>query len=163
MTTAEAPLQNLLDRVVHIDPQSSAGSSLTSGGTGERVVKMSIGFAAEWFGEALVRLEDLASLAPGWDSYGAQSIQADATIAAVRFLASVAAAFPLISGPSIVPLADGGLQVEWHRAGIDLEIAFSDDEPGVYMVDRTRDEVVESPLRDARDQTLRVAPHLLAS
>jgi len=27
--------------------------------------------------------------------------------------------------PSIVPISDGGLQIEWHRAGKDFEIEFS--------------------------------------
>lgn len=159
MTPAEAPPKYLLDRVVHID-SSSLSSSLTSGTAGQ-VVKMSVGYAAPWFRTAVTRLEYLAKLDPDWDSYGAKPIQTDKAISTVAFLADVAATTPNIASPSIVPLPDGGVQVEWHCGGIDLEVAFSDEEPGVYLVDRTSDETVESPLRDARTEVLRVASRLI--
>jgi hypothetical protein len=35
--------------------------------------------------------------------------------------------------PSVVPLSDGGVQLEWHRRGRNLEIEFPADEaPGFY-------------------------------
>ncbi len=34
--------------------------------------------------------------------------------------------------PSIVPLTDGGLQVEWHLNGRDLEIVIAADEPPTF-------------------------------
>jgi hypothetical protein len=35
--------------------------------------------------------------------------------------------------PSVVPLSDGGIQVEWHRHGRNLEIEFpADSAPGFY-------------------------------
>lgn len=162
MTTAEARPQYLLDRVVHVDSHAPSSGSLTSG-VGAPVVTMRVGFAAPWFSNAIGRLEDLASLAPGWDSYGAKSVAADMAMAAVRFLADVAVASPGVHEPSIVPLSDGGIQVEWHRCGIDLEVAFSDDEPGVSCVDHTSDEAAERPLSDALNEVLRVATRLNAT
>ena len=162
MTTTEARPQYLLDRVVHVDSYSPASSSLTSG-VRAPVVTMRVGFAAAWFSDAIVRLEGLATLASDWDSYGAKPVAADMTMAAVRFLASVAVASPGVHEPSIVPLSDGGIQVEWHRGGIDLEISFSDDEPGVYRVDHTNDEIAERPLGDALSEVLRVATRLSAT
>ncbi len=162
MTTTEARSQYLLDRVVHVDSYSPSSSSLTSG-VGAPVVTMRVGFAAAWFSDAIGQLEDLASLALGWDSYGAKPVAADMAMAAVRFLADVAVASPGVHEPSIVPLSDGGIQVEWHRCGIDLEVAFSDDEPGVYRVDHASDETAECPLSDALSEVLRVATRLSAT
>jgi hypothetical protein len=162
MTTAEARPQYLLDRVVHLDTHASSSSSLTSG-LDARVVTMKIGFAAAWFNDAIARLDDLATLASDWDSYGAKPVAADMAIAAVRFLAEVAVASPDVHQPSIVPLADGGIQVEWHRSGIDLEVTFSDDEPGVYRVDHIANETADRPLSDALSEVLRVATRLSAT
>jgi hypothetical protein len=41
-----------------------------------------------------------------------------------------------LSAPSVVPLDDGGVQLEWHRNDIDLEVTFtSEDDSGVYSRD----------------------------
>ncbi len=162
MTTAEARPQYLLDRVVHVESHAPPSSSLTSG-TGAPVVTIKGGYAAAWFLDAIGRLEDLAALAPGWDSYGAKSVAADLALAAVKFLADVAIAAPDVHEPSIVPLSDGGIQVEWHRGGIDLEVAFSDDEPGVSRVDHTNDDTAERPLSDALSEVLRATTRLSAT
>jgi hypothetical protein len=52
--------------------------------------------------------EQLRALPRGWDSYHAAPIQAEAirTVEAIQ----------------VVPVNDGGLQVEIHRAGYDIEI-----------------------------------------
>ena len=64
----------------------------------------------------------------------------------VEFPAKVA--FPVNAPASITTLAEGGVQVEWHRGGLDIEIAFSDDEPGVYIEDRQGGEI-ELPVTEA--------------
>lgn len=102
--------------------------------------------ASPWYGEALDRISGLTALAVGWNGYDAREVKADMAIDAAKFLAKVA--FPGIAAPSITPLAEGGLQVEWHRGGLDIEVAFSDDEPGVYIVDREGGEI-ELPLTEA--------------
>jgi hypothetical protein len=127
------------------------------------VVTITGGYAAAWFHDAVGRLENLASLAPDWDSYGAKAVAANMALAAVKFLAEVAAVAPSVHGPSIVPLSDGGIQVEWHRGGIDLEVAFSDDEPGVSRVDHTNEDRAERPLNDALSEVLRAATRLSAT
>jgi hypothetical protein len=102
--------------------------------------------ASPWYRAALDRISSLTALAVGWNGYDAREVQADMAIDAAKFLTEVA--FPGIAAPSIVPLSDGGVQVEWHRGGVDIEIAFSDEEPGVYVVDREGGEV-ELPLTEA--------------
>lgn len=70
--------------------------------------------------QALARINQLASLDEGWDSYGARAVQPDSAIHAVRLLAAViSAGAPL---PEIVPTTEGGIQLEWHRSGADLEL-----------------------------------------
>ena len=90
--------------------------------------------ASKWYGEALERMNRLTDLAAGWNGYDAREVKGDTAIEAVTFLAKVA--YPGIAAPAIVPISDGGVQVEWHRGGVDIEIAFSDEEPGVYVEDR---------------------------
>jgi hypothetical protein len=65
-----------------------------------------------------------------------------------------------LAQPAIVPLRDGGIQLEWHRGGIDLEIAFSDEDPGVYLVDHQSNESIEEPLGEAASILLRLKPRL---
>ncbi len=103
--------------------------------------------ASPWYRDALDRISALTALAPGWNGYDALEVKADSAIEAAKFLTKVA--FPGIAAPSIVPTSDGGVQVEWHRGGLDVEIAFSDDDPGVYVEDREAAEPQELALSEA--------------
>ena len=65
-----------------------------------------------------------------WDSYGALTVSPRAVCAALRFLArELPAGAPL---PSFVPTVDGGIQLEWHVGGIDIELRFTEDSERVY-------------------------------
>lgn len=64
---------------------------------------------SEGAGEARVNVDDLAQLEDGWDGYGKGRKITDAALATARHT-------------QVVPMADGGLQMEWHIAGIDCEI-----------------------------------------
>lgn len=57
----------------------------------------------------------------GWDSYGGEPTTQAAAVAALRFLDA------LRTAPAVVPCSDGGLQLEWHTAGYDIEVAFGTD------------------------------------
>lgn len=59
-------------------------------------------------------------LRPGWDGYRGRPLSDDALNAAIPLLFQVTggSAVP----PQLFPLADGGLQMEWHAAGEDIEI-----------------------------------------
>jgi hypothetical protein len=64
---------------------------------------------------------DCTRLPPGWDSYdGAPTSQA-AAVAALRLLSV------LTTAPAVVPCSDGGVQLEWHTQGVDIEIACGAD------------------------------------
>jgi hypothetical protein len=75
----------------------------------------------DWRFSAEHRLVALSRLKKGWDGHSASPVNRDA----LEFAAQVIAAFmqPRVPAPAIVPLADGGVQIEWHRRGWDLEIS----------------------------------------
>ncbi len=97
----------------------------------------------QWFSKSVEQLKDLLKLAPGWDGYGAEPISRVAFHNAVRFLAT----FPsLIPPPQIVPTSEGGIQLEWHKQPVNVEIEFSpDDSIRAYYPDR-RSEPIEEEL-----------------
>jgi hypothetical protein len=117
-------------------------------GTEDRgVARVEAPGASEWYGEALERMNRLTDLAAGWNGHGAREVKGDTAMEAVKFLAEVA--YPKIAAPSIVPISDGGVQVEWHRGGLDIEISFSEDDPGVYVEDREDGSSEELALAEA--------------
>ena len=129
-------------------------------GEGPDVYRVVAPDASPWYSAALDRISDLTALAVGWNGYDAREVKADMAIDAAAFLAK--AAFPGIAPPSITPLADGGVQVEWHRGGLDIEITFSDDEPGVYIEDRQGGEI-ELSLTEAVSAIASYLPRLQES
>lgn len=66
------------------------------------------------------RLREIAKLATDWDSYGALPIDQRAIDRARRVIAVMAHA------PQIVPTTHSGVQLEWHRDGIEVEIVIAD-------------------------------------
>lgn len=62
----------------------------------------------------------LLDLKKNWNSYGAPPIDVETAIAADMFLNKHV---------NIVPTAKGGIQLEWHVNGLDIEIEF--DKKGI--------------------------------
>lgn len=90
--------------------------------------------SARWLRPSLEGLFRALTLGRGWDSYNARPIAYASAQSALDFLSRYLE--PTTSAPAVVPLADGGVQLEWHRGGLDVEIAFSpDDEPELYVAD----------------------------
>lgn len=83
----------------------------------------------EWFARAVTELVDLVRLPAGWNSYGADPIEPTLIGAAVCLLATDAMRADLPE-PIITPTNRGGVVLEWHTRGIDLEIEVR--EPGFY-------------------------------
>jgi hypothetical protein len=91
-----------------------------------------------WSRAAMERISRLGELKANWDSYGGRPIDPYCAMAAIQFVLSVLG--PSIPTPAIVPLNRGGIQLEWHRRGVDLEVAvlspvryrvlFEDEESG---------------------------------
>ena len=98
-----------------------------------------------WFMPVLQGFADLATLTEGWDGSGAARIDR-ATIN--RALGAIEQLLPSDApAPSVVPVPDSGLQIEWHRNRRDLEIEFS---PGgaveFYYFDEDTEEEREGPI-----------------
>lgn len=62
----------------------------------------------------------LLRLPPGWNSYAAKPVGLQNAIAAVRLLAQVLEAES--PAPIVVPTVRGGIQLEWHTKGINIEV-----------------------------------------
>lgn len=157
MTPVETPPQNLIDKTVRIvAPQATSAS--TSYGP-EPVVKFRIqSLAAAWLRESINRVETLTTLRAGWDSYDGLPVSAEAAIQAVSFLVSNAHAE--LARPAIVPQADGGVQIEWHRGGLDLEISFGGTDPGVFFDDLVEGHDEDGPVESAATYLVRYQSRL---
>lgn len=73
-----------------------------------------------WLSPTIDKLAELLALPVNWDSYGARAIDPKCALDALRLLGQVM--HNDSPRPSVVPTNRGGVQLEWHSAGIDLEI-----------------------------------------
>jgi hypothetical protein len=90
--------------------------------------------ASPWFKSVVRDLASAVALPPAWDSYSAAPLQLDLAVDAVVFLSQFLP--PDAPAPRVVPLSDGGVQLEWHRSGLDVEITFpASDVPELYLHD----------------------------
>lgn len=98
-----------------------------------------------WFIPVLRGFASLITLPNNWDGEGARAINREAinrALDAIEYLLPKDA-----PAPSIVPTADSGLQIEWHRSRKDMEIEFRPD-GGVefYYFDETSGKEHEGPV-----------------
>ncbi|MEX2151716.1 MAG: hypothetical protein WD825_00150 [Gemmatimonadaceae bacterium] len=73
-----------------------------------------------WLYPVLDRLQHLSKLVEGWDSYGGQPPTDKSIFGALAVISQVLKYES--AAPPIVPLSEGGVQVEWHGGGEELEI-----------------------------------------
>ena len=85
-----------------------------------------------WVRELTGRLNHLTSLDRGWDGYEGQSVSYTCANFAAGLLETICV--PTLPAPSLVPGADGTIQIEWHLLGYDIEI----DVLGANSVHATR-------------------------
>jgi hypothetical protein len=62
----------------------------------------------------------LFKLRQGWDGYRARALATEAVNGAIELMFTIAD--ELSVPPQLFPLPDGGIQLEWHAAGEDIEI-----------------------------------------
>ncbi len=77
-------------------------------------------FRCEWCDYVVARLAQLYSLKRGWDGHAGRSPDQATVLFAGQVIATMM--LPNVPRPSIMPLSDGGIQIEWHRNGWDVEI-----------------------------------------
>jgi hypothetical protein len=125
---------------------------LVSDGTTDEVVP-STGTAPPggWIEPVLNGLNGLLSLRSNWDTHGAVQIDPRHAAEALQFLyGTMRASTPV---PAMVPTANGGIQLEWHQAGLDVEILLAGtEEDGLYVRDLASGEEWEGPARDGFKQ-----------
>ncbi len=83
-------------------------------------------------------LQRMARLAACWDSYSARPLSPKAVWRSVGLLTTLVPANA--PEPTIVPTRDGGVQFEWHRRGIDIEVTIPPVGEVSYMVADSEDE-----------------------
>ena len=82
---------------------------------------------------ALEQLTRLRQLERGWDGLRAEPLTDDACATAIRLLTALA--LPVPPSAQLVPLKDGGLQIEFHVEGNDVELEIdADGEVHAYIV-----------------------------
>lgn len=75
-----------------------------------------------WLEATVSALISFLDLPPDWDSYGAKPVNPD-IVPAVLELMDLAMRDET-PPPTVIPTNRGGVQLEWHRNGVDLEIEF---------------------------------------
>jgi len=85
---------------------------------------------------------ELLQLPGGWNSYNAKQIRKQNVTAALNLLDRIMR--PGTPAPIVVPTVRGGVQLEWHTKGINLEIAIdSEDDISFFAEDIRTGEVPE--------------------
>lgn len=88
---------------------------------------------------------DLRTLPQNWNSYGASPIDPKVVQEAMNLMNGILS--PTSPAPRVVPLSSGGLQLEWHRQGIDLEVVFDrEEQPFFYYRNRVSGDEAEHAL-----------------
>lgn len=101
----------------------------------------------EWFYRTLRAVVHSLSLEPGWDSYDANPVSRSAAETGLARLFDVMQ--PSSPPPTVAPIPDGGLQFEWHRNGLDVEIELSRDGVARFVVaDLSLDSEIEADWSD---------------
>lgn len=85
------------------------------------------GVVPGWVQPTLIAFSDVQTLSDDWDSYGGTAINKKLIEESLIILTAIMRGNS--PPPSVVPLADGGIQIEWHRRQQDLEIVFPAGEP----------------------------------
>lgn len=117
-------------------------------------------FASSWFRPSLDGMSRVLRLTHGWDTYNARPISHRSATSALSFLGDFLESRS--AAPAVVPLADGGVQLEWHRGGLDVEIAFSPGEdPEMYVADHESGREWELDPRSGEIEDIRPLLHRL--
>lgn len=99
-----------------------------------------------WKSAVEERLATLLRRRRGWDGYNASPISAAVAAFALHVLRSIMQ--PSTPPPSIVPAHGGGLQLEWHLGGLDIEFMIYRPFEAELSVDFSdgRDPIEEEPV-----------------
>jgi len=85
-----------------------------------RIVIKVEGRVPPWLETAQRDINELLKLGENWDSYDAKRVNPESAAAAIRFLGLVMQDNSVL--PFMVPMSSGDIQLEWHSAGVDVEV-----------------------------------------
>jgi hypothetical protein len=108
----------------------------------------------------ILAVADLLTLAPGWDSYSAPAIDGRSARRAINIIVEFMR--PGMPVPHVVPTVHGGIQLEWHDDGIDIEI-YIDNKTDVDVLVEYEKGTIQMPLGGNEDKLhifLDLASHL---
>jgi hypothetical protein len=97
-----------------------------------------------WLDRVLLRVQELATLPPGWDGQRAHIIDHRSLTKAWGFASSLAPHVQV--APSMVPTVSGGVALEWHRGRTDIEVEFSPSGETTVALEEEAGESFEGPL-----------------
>jgi hypothetical protein len=112
--------------------------------TAQGLLRITIdGAEPPWLRSTARALASLLNLKPGWNSYAAPQIDRAAVIKALQLLDQTMP--DLAPPPSVVPSSRGGVQLEWHTHGIELEVLIlSSGEFSVYFENLHTNDITET-------------------
>lgn len=115
---------------------------------GSQEIKLTIqGTTPLWFEPVITSMSKRWGFRPGWDSYDARPTDLEHAIKLLNYLSQILPNKAV--APIITPLADGGLQAEWHHGDKDIEIVVPFGEPArYYYFDATADVEEEDKLEE---------------
>ncbi|MBM3735917.1 MAG: hypothetical protein FJW39_09045 [Acidobacteria bacterium] len=92
----------------------------------------------------------LLRLPPGWNSYSAKPVSRECAEEAIRLLDELLEFnTPL---PSVVPTVRGGIQLEWHTGGVNIEVYVNSSQDVSFFAERLdSDQFIESPLTGSEE------------
>lgn len=126
-----------LDTCTYCASSAQPGEALLTG-KDKKVVRIFIDQSwpePDWLPPTRRAIERLTRLPADWDSYGARCTQANAVKAALDVLGRTMQRHSPV--PAVVPTVTGGLQLEWHTGGIDLEVEATPDGSILMFCDGT--------------------------
>ncbi len=109
---------------------------------------------------AIGQMQRFGVLDADWDSYGAHLVQSEAVLQALRLLAVVFNAREDIADPMIVPTSEGGIQLEWDRDDVHLELEVRPSLDVEVYWERPDGETWEGPLQNNQSSLLRFLQRL---
>ncbi len=96
-----------------------------------------VGFKRAWVSSVSSQLDELMALAPNWNGYGEQQIDPRSRKRVMTLLYDV---LENERPPTLVPMSDGGIQLEWVSKHKELEVEVPPSGP-MFAVLATRDSV----------------------
>ena len=104
---------------------------------------------------ASAAIDELTELARGWDGYDGMPVQSQVAEHAHRFLEVIGEHTQIM--PDVVPLSNGGLQLEWFVGAYEVEVEIAPNCATLVFEYKRDGQIEESPISDSLDVS-QIAP-----